>query len=109
MPATVYLGRDNAVTLNLKQDGAAPAENTITKAALWIPGEAFSDDTPQVFDTDGSELTLTNNATSVRLDLGSIALSPGTYWAFLTIYDAVHTNGIAWDAVEITVRDWPAS
>jgi len=109
MAATVYLNRDNTVTLSLTQDGVAPNQNVITKAALWVPGSAFSDGIAQVLDTTGSNVTLTDSATKVELSLGSTQIQKGTHYCYLTIYDAVNTNGIAWDTLIIQVSDWPAT
>lgn len=105
--ATVFLDRDNTVTLSLTQDGQAPAANVITRAALWVPGSAFADDLPRVFDA-APEVTLTDNATKVSLALGDTAIKTGGHFCYLTIYDAVNTDGIAWDTIIIRVKEWPA-
>ena len=106
--ATVYLDRDNTITLSLTQDGAAPNANVITKASLWIPGTAFSDGLPVVVDA-APEVTLTDNATKVNLALGTLNINKGSHYCYLTIYDAVNVNGIAWDTLILQVSDWPAA
>jgi len=107
MSATIYLDRDNKVTLELKQNGSMVAENSVTKAALWLPGNAFSDGNAKSFDTDGQYMELADNATKVRLDLGEADINKGTYRCYLTVYDAVNTNGIAWDVLIIAFTEWP--
>lgn len=109
MSATVYLDRDNDITLRLTQDGGGVSENVITKVSLWIPGTAFSGGGPQVVDSNSSYITLTDNATSATLSLGSLAIRQGTHSCYLTVYDAVNLNGLAWDRISLRVRDWPAT
>ena len=107
MAATVYLDRDNAITLELKQDGSYVTENSVILAALWIPASAFNDANPRTLDTEGESMELIENGTKVKLDLGSSNLIPGIHRCYLTVYDAVNINGIAWDTLTIRVRDWP--
>lgn len=107
--ATIYLERDNTITLALTQDGSAPTANVITKAAIWFPGSAFSDDAPRVFDTDGAFVELTDNATKVALNLGAAPITSGQFFCYLTIYDSANPNGIAWDSFMLVARDWPAT
>ena len=106
-PATVYLQRDNAIVLELRQNGLPIEENILTKASLWIPASAFSDANSQALDTDGESMELIENRTKVKLELGPSNLIPGLHRCYLTVYDAVNTNGIAWDTLMIRVRDWP--
>ena len=106
-PATVYLQRDNAIILELRQNGLPVEENILTKASLWIPASAFSDANSQALDTDGGSMELIENGTKVKLELGAYNLMPGLHRCYLTVYDAVNTNGIAWDTLTIRVRDWP--
>jgi len=109
MAATVYLDRDNEVTLVLTQDGKQPNQNVITKAALWVSGSAFKDGLARVFDTTGSNVTLIDSATKVLLSLGSVDMKEGGHRAYLTIYDAINTSGIAWDTIILQVSEWPAT
>lgn len=107
--ATIYLDRDNKVTLALTQDGVPPNQNAITKAVLWVSGSAFADGLPRVFDTTGSNVTLIDSATKIELSLGPVDMKEGGHKAHLTIYDAVNANGIAWDSLILQVRDWPST
>lgn len=108
MSATVFLDRDNKITLKLLQDGAPITEDLVTKAVLWVPGTAFSSGLPQVVDSDGPNITLTDGATKVTLELGSLDVKQGAHSCYLTVYDAAHPNGIAWDRISLRVRNWPA-
>lgn len=53
-------------------------------------------------------VALTDNATKISLDLGSSGIQAGSYYCYLTIYDAVNTDGIAWDRLILRVNKWPA-
>lgn len=105
---TVYLGRDNTITLTLAHGGVAFKPDTITKVALWVPGTAFANGLPRLFDA-APEVTLIDNATKVRLALSNTGMQVGAYYCYLTVYDIAHPNGVAWDALTINSVVWPVS
>jgi hypothetical protein len=104
--ATVYLGRDNRIRLQLMQDGAVVSPNIVTRAALHVPGDAFATGVGVTYDTDGPMLGLSDSNTVVVAQLGAAPIKPGKYTCYLTIYDMDSVGGLAWSEVEVSVKWW---
>lgn len=97
---TVYIGRDNTDSLQLKKNGVVVGNNIATRAQLHF-GD-FCLDTA----TD-TNIRLATNATVVEMEIGlTPSLVAGRYDGDLTIYDAVNTHGIAWANLTIDVVNW---
>lgn len=96
---TVELGTDRVIKWTLTEDGATVANNTVTRAQFKVAGTCFDTNTD-------TEIELTNNATVVELTLGAMAVDPGFYIGYLTIFDATSTNGLPWIEAEIRFKSW---
>ena len=105
----VYIGRDNITAHDLKympkgETSFVPVpDNTITRAVLRFG--------PFCLDTNVAEhadiFYLSNNNTTIEMKLGRVTdLTTGTYYAYLTIYDANHPEGISWANFRIRVQSW---
>ena len=105
-PATVYLQRDNTIVLELRQNGSPIEENILTNASLWIPSNAFNDGVSKTLDINSGNLSLIDNETKISLKLGLLDMKVGQYKCYLTVFDALNTNGIAWDTINLNVRSW---
>jgi hypothetical protein len=112
MPTTLnaYVGRDfdEIILLEYLPVGGSDYEtvpiDTVTRAVF-----RFGD---YCIDTDEVEhadlISLTENATQVEMKIGMISgLVQGTYKGWLTIFDAVNTNGIPWQLCKVQVWPWP--
>ena len=98
-----YIGRDNVQRLELRQDGELVAENAVTRAQFRFG--PFCIDTDEVADP----IELTDSATVVEMQLGRVeGASPGLLEGHLTVYDAVHPEGIGWQSFMVLVERWPA-
>jgi hypothetical protein len=96
-----WVGRANRQRLQLLQDGVAVADGAVTRAVL-----KFGD---YCLDTDeaGDPIELVDDATVVELQLGLVSgIAPMTATGRLTVYDNVHTQGIAWQEVLIDIGTW---
>lgn len=106
--ATVYLGRDNRIHLQLLQDGSVIKPDVVTKAALHVPGSAFSNGVGVTYDTTGPMLSLAENSTAVVVQLGGAPLRTGQHVCLLTVYDGISPDGLAWSELTILVQRWAA-
>lgn len=105
--ATIYLDRDNAITLTLKQDGVTVPVTTVTKAQVWLPPSASVSGTAVMFDTTADpDAELVDSDTAVRIRGGQRDLKPGRYQAYVTVYDNQSPNGIAWATQIINIQQW---
>jgi len=105
---TVYIGRDNEISILLKarevdsadateQDISASTRMTLKVGNLTIDSNTY----PSAFDwaTDGASGIL-------YLDIGSVAgLKKGLFRARLTIYDLTYPNGWVWDEFMLKVEE----
>ena len=105
---TVYIGRDNEISLYLKareassadateQDISASTRMTLKVGDLTIDSSAYS----SAFDwtTDGADGIL-------NLDIGTISgLKKGLFRARLTVYDLTYPNGWVWDEFMLNVKE----
>jgi hypothetical protein len=95
-----WIGRANRQRLELLQDGSTVSPGAVTRAQLKFGGHCL--------DTSGSDpIELVDSATVVEMQLGLTPnLSRGSYDGRLTIYDASHPEGIAWQKVLIVIGTW---
>ena len=98
-----YAGRDNSIDIKLLEDGAPQDLTGLTRATLNLAdaeGESDglilldSDLHPGIFDwsSRGADGILQINGGTLATTLAVNA----TFWARLTIYDLVLTNGLVW-------------
>lgn len=96
-----YLGRDNAIDLQLKADGEVVDLSSVTQIDLverdsaWSVSSATS---PSVFDWSAGDGVLS-------LVLGEESIPEGAYRCYLVIYDPTNTDGIVWDDFRLTVKE----
>lgn len=104
--AKLYLGRDNAITLQLQKNGETVPAGAVTRAVFWLPAEAAVDNQEVTFDTDtDSDTSLLESATKLEIKGGLRDLNPGKYRGELTLYDALNPNGIRWGDLSVTIKD----
>lgn len=102
---TAYIGRGNEEKLDLLEDGAVVDAYAVTRAVLRFGDYCL--DTDDVGDED--LIALNANGQELSLHLGLIpGLEAGRYSGFLTLYDHVATDGIAWAQIDIVVDEWTA-
>ena len=98
---TVYLGRDNAIDLTLKVDGAAANLISVTRIDLQAEDCSWSvtsDDSPGAFDW-----TANPGAGYLSMVLGSEAIPEGVHRVQLVVYDPTNTEGVVWSEFRLTV------
>ena len=94
----VYLGRDNAIDLQLLSDGRAADLSSVTRmilrdsACTW---EVDSSTSPTSIDWAGGDGALT-------LQLGQEPIPPGVYLCHLFVYDPTNPNGLFWQKVKVS-------
>lgn len=104
---TVYIDRDNKVTLRLEVDGSTVSSGTVTKVVFWIPGTVTIDGNPITLDSSvNPQIAILESGTIVQLDLGGLDLKRGSAKCYLTVYDAINTDGIAWDTITLKFLNW---
>lgn len=102
---TIYKGRDNVISVELRSNGIAQAINSATKITLEIGGATLSSATA----TSGA-FDFTTYGASGRLDMklghesDIKALIAGQYKARLSVFDTTYPNGRVWDDLIIEVK-----
>lgn len=98
---TVYNGRDNINSLELRADGAAQDISGATRLTLKVRGKLLdSAKDATIFDW------MTNGADGqLDLVLGHQRLKIGTCRATLTVFDATYPNGLCWGDFMLTVKE----
>jgi len=97
---TAYQSRNNAVRLSLIVNGALVGENAVTRAVVKLehvsdPAAIYCLDTQ----TDAGLIGLLENNTVLRFYPGLIPdVALGEYWVWITVYDGLAPNGLAWGA-----------
>jgi len=97
---TAYQGRNNAVRLSLILNGALVAENAVTRVVVRLehvtdPAAAYCLDTQ----TPGGLIDLLEDSTVLRFYPGLIpAVVLGDYWVWITVFDGLAPQGLAWGA-----------
>jgi len=106
---TFFVGMANPVTLTLMHQGVDDPEliivpeNTITRAMLRFGSYCL--DTDVIGDAD--MIYFTDNETRLVIKAGLIAdIVAGSYLGYLTLYDAVSLDGIAWQDFKVEVKEW---
>jgi hypothetical protein len=100
---TVYLGRDNEIGVVLYDDSSGTMEpidfSGVTKILIRLDGETFdSVSSPELFDTSYGNGKL-------FIYLGGASLPVGSYHMRIILYDPVHTNGIVWPTITVSVAE----
>jgi len=97
-----YIGRDNEERLGLLQDGSSVVASSVTRAILRA--EAFCLDT----DEDATLLYFDSDNTVLCIKAGLIPhiVDGEKHTCLITLYDALTTNGYAWDTVIIRTVAW---
>jgi hypothetical protein len=105
----VYIGRGNTESISLRlkpvgmDDYQDVEDDSVLRAVFRFSDYCLDTDT----DVDG-HIALAENATVVELKPGLISgLVAGQYAGWLTIYDALNPDGIAWgEEIIVNVRAW---
>lgn len=90
-----YEGRDNAIDVQLMDDSAVPGTlaetdlSSATKVGIIVDQESSYDS-----DTDPDVVSFTAGGI-VSIKLG-MTLAAGSYNVEIVVYDALNTNGVAW-------------
>lgn len=104
--STIYLERDNKLRYRLEANGETVTANSVTRAKFTLPAHASTAGTVEVFDTNDSDASLTDNATVLQVDAGERDLQVGTYTGYITVYDSANPDGLAWATVQVEVKTW---
>jgi hypothetical protein len=97
---TAYQSRNNAVRLSLIVNGELVDENAVTRAVVKLehvsdPAAIYCLDTQ----TPAGLIDLLEDATVLRFYPGLIPdVALGEYWVWITVYDGLAPNGLAWGA-----------
>ena len=95
----VYTERDNAIDLELREDGVAVNLAALTRARLELFEDVESPGAPIVVDSTitptAFDWATLGSSGVLRLVLGALVVA-GTYNARLVLYDATNTAGIVW-------------
>ena len=97
---TVYLGHDNGIDLQLKADGVITNLEAITRVQIKDSTCLLTIDSlisPGAFDWSVGNGVLI-------LKVGLEAVPPGTYTAYLIIYDISNPDGVVWDKFKINFK-----
>ncbi len=89
---TVYLARDNAIDLELRENGAAVDLDAVTRMILTDIACVWSVDSQSshgVFNWMQGDGRLT-------MKLGSEPIPVGTHWCHLIVFDPGNPNGTVW-------------
>lgn len=110
MTETFYADRDNEreITMQMRDDDTDELRDlTEAEMSAITKVEIHYDDTYYDSDTYASGFDWTTYASSAKLvlKLGNILPVGRDRKAELIIYDAIHTNGIVWDQMDIKVSD----
>lgn len=95
-----YIGRDNSIDLELREDGVAVNLATVTRVRLELYSTTSTTDAPAVvdssitpaafdFDTDAAEGI-------IHILLGAILAAEGEFRARLVTFDPDNPNGLVW-------------
>ncbi len=101
---TIYIGAENRIVRELTRDRSSLSDgdkDSITRVQAWI-NESLCLDTAnpahQIAYDDGK----------VTMQLGLVAgLKPGRVTIHLTVFDADHEQGLAWDDFRAKIVTWP--
>jgi len=93
----VYLGRDNIISMIIKEDGVAVNLASVTKMQLVDTyGTVFVDSSVNQGSFDWSE-----GAGVLHMTLGDAVVPAGVYAVYLIIFDPTNTNGIVWAGMRV--------
>ncbi len=102
MSEIVYLAHDNTIDLLLKANDVAENLSGVTKITATFGAVTITSTDKAAgaikWDQAGYDTG------EIRMDLGGESISAGTYYVYIVVYDAVHTDGIVWDKISIKVE-----
>lgn len=102
----VWIGKDNAIDLQLLEDGVAKDISATTRAVLTLIKSGVTDIVIDSAVESGVFDWSTAGATGkLTMKLGGVSsLVAGTYKARLELYDAGNANGIVWVGTKTPTR-----
>jgi hypothetical protein len=109
-----YIGRDNEERLELLQDGSTVAVSAVTRAVLQSSGgilrttKVATDPICIDSDTDPDLIYFDEDNTVLCIKPGLIPdlVNDEQHTCKITIWDALTTNGYAWDRVKLRSATW---
>jgi hypothetical protein len=98
----VYPGHDNVNVLRLYVNNVVYDLNDITKMEISFPGKTITSENSSSAAIRWNKMGYTTG--EVRLFLGAVtpAIKPGSYTAYLTVWDALNPNGLVWGKFKLT-------
>lgn len=103
IPVVIYIGRDNGTQWQLQEDCTNVDGTTVTRVTLNIPDHGDG----VCLDSDSSPALISiSDAGVVSAEIGTQVDTEGFYDAYLTVYTASDTNGIAWATFKLQVKSW---
>ena len=99
---TIYLGKDNAIDKELREDGSAVNLSSVTRMTVDFDGTLIDSDV--VGEGSGQPFDWTQGSGKVVFSFGSLTIPAGNYEAELTVYDASNPNGLVWGTFLVTVE-----
>ena len=97
---TIYLGKNNAIDLQLQADGAAVDLSSVTRMILRDVGCLWEVDST----TSAGAFDWSAGGGALSLRLGDETIPPGTYNCWLIVIDPTNTDGIVWEEqIRLTV------
>ena len=95
---TVFIGRDNAIDVQLEDDSVVPG--TLANTKLEDPAtkvEIIIDDGDKYNSTDNPDKITFTTGGKVTFKLGTHFTEENVYNAQIVVYDSVNVNGILWE------------
>lgn len=95
----VWTGHDNYIGLVLKSNGVAVSLASVTSMTLTLNGDTYTS-------TNGATAVIRWNKSGyetgeVRLYLGDLVITTGSYKGVLVVYEPLYTNGLVWGEISI--------
>ena len=98
---SVFLKRNNLISLQFKKDGVVVTLTNITRARLIMSPHVELD-----YNVDNSIFDWTTTNTQLDIALGSQNIPEGVYLdSQIVLYDAQHTSGVVWGKIDVIVQD----
>lgn len=95
-----YIGRDNSIDVELREDGVAVDLSLVTRVRLELFDVDDEDAAPAVVDSSITAAAFDFNTDAgdgiIHIKLGAILSSEGEYRVRLVTYDPDNANGLVW-------------
>lgn len=98
MSEIIYIGHDNTIDMELREDGVAVDLSSVTRMTLDFGGGNIIDSATSPFAFNWSSV-----AGKVVFKLGNQIISLGRHNVRLTVYDPANINGIVWGSFVVVV------